>query len=87
MVNGMPRTGFHYNLGSYRGPDKIGSRAGSGRVLHVVDVNDVNDENDHAPIFLLSLIEICIVCVIDLICSIFVSVPFTGTHWDALQDW
>ena len=26
----MPRVGFHYNLGSSRGPDKIGSRAGSG---------------------------------------------------------
>ena len=26
----MPRAGFHYNLGTSRGPDKIGSRAGPG---------------------------------------------------------
>ena len=26
----MPRAGSHYNLGTSRGPDKIGSRAGSG---------------------------------------------------------
>ena len=26
----MPRAGSHYNLGTYRGPDKIGSRAGPG---------------------------------------------------------
>ena len=41
------RAGFHYNLGTSRGPDKIGSRAAqnrvagtrpAGRVLHVVDV-------------------------------------------------
>ena len=26
----MPRAGSHYNLGTSRGPDKIGSRAGPG---------------------------------------------------------
>ena len=26
----MPRAGFHYNLGTSRRPDKIGSRAGHG---------------------------------------------------------
>ena len=26
----MPRAGLHYNLGTSRGPDKIGSRAGPG---------------------------------------------------------
>ena len=30
VVNGMPRAGSHYNLGTSCGPDKIGSRAGSG---------------------------------------------------------
>ena len=30
MVNGPPRAGSHYNLGTSRGPDKIGSRAGPG---------------------------------------------------------
>ena len=30
LVNGMPRAGSHYNLGTSRGPDKIGSRAGPG---------------------------------------------------------
>ena len=30
VVNGMPRAGLHYNLGTSRGPDKIGSRAGPG---------------------------------------------------------
>ena len=30
VVNGMPRAGSHYNLGTSRGPDKIGSRAGPG---------------------------------------------------------
>ena len=44
----MPRAGSHYNFGTSRGPDKIGSRAGqnrvagrtwpAGRVLHVVDL-------------------------------------------------
>ena len=29
VVDGMPRAGSHYNLGTSRGPDKIGSRAGS----------------------------------------------------------
>ena len=28
--HGMPRAGSHYNLGTSRGPDKIGSRAGPG---------------------------------------------------------
>ena len=28
MVDGMPRAGSHYNLGTSRGPDKIGSLAG-----------------------------------------------------------
>ena len=27
LVDGMPRAGSHYNLGTSRGPDKIGSRA------------------------------------------------------------
>ena len=39
VVNGMPRAGSHYNLGTSRGPDKIVLRAGpgpTGRVLHVV---------------------------------------------------
>ena len=27
----MPRAGSHYNLGTSRGPDKIGSRAGPGQ--------------------------------------------------------
>ena len=36
----MPRAGFHYNLGTSRGPDKIGSRAGPGpRAVHVVAVD------------------------------------------------
>ena len=30
VVNGMPRAGLHYNLGTSRGPDRIGSRAGPG---------------------------------------------------------
>ena len=30
VVIGMPRAGSHYNLGTSRGPDKIGSRAGPG---------------------------------------------------------
>ena len=30
VVNGMPRAGLHYNLGTARGPDKIGSLAGPG---------------------------------------------------------
>ena len=30
LVDGMPRAGSHYNLGTSRGPDKIGSRAGPG---------------------------------------------------------
>ena len=30
VVDGMPRAGSHYNLGTSRGPDKIGSRAGPG---------------------------------------------------------
>ena len=30
VVSGMPRAGLHYNLGTSRGPDKIGSQAGSG---------------------------------------------------------
>ena len=30
VANGMPRAGLHYNLGTSRGPDKIGSRAGPG---------------------------------------------------------
>ena len=30
VVDGMPRAGSHYNLGTSRGPDKIGSRAGLG---------------------------------------------------------
>ena len=29
VVNGVPRAGFHYNLGTSRGPEKIGSRAAS----------------------------------------------------------
>ena len=28
VVDGLPRAGSHYNLGTSRGPDKIGSRAG-----------------------------------------------------------
>ena len=28
--HGTPRAGSHYNLGTSRGPDKIGSRAGPG---------------------------------------------------------
>ena len=41
VVDGMPRAGSHYNLGTSHGPDKIGSRArpgprAAGRVLHVV---------------------------------------------------
>ena len=30
VVDGMPRAGSHYNFGTSRGPDKIGSRAGPG---------------------------------------------------------
>ena len=30
VVDGLPRAGSHYNLGTSRGPDKIGSRAGPG---------------------------------------------------------
>ena len=30
IMPGMPRAGSHYNLGTSRGPDKIGSRAGPG---------------------------------------------------------
>ena len=30
VVDGMPRAGSHYNLGMSRGPDNVGSRAGSG---------------------------------------------------------
>ena len=30
VVDGMPRAGSHYNLGTSRGPDKIGSWAGPG---------------------------------------------------------
>ena len=30
VVDDMPRAGSHYNLGTSRGPDKIGSRAGPG---------------------------------------------------------
>ena len=30
VVYGMPRAGSYYNLGTSRGPDKIGSRAGPG---------------------------------------------------------
>ena len=30
MVDVMPPAGSHYNLGTSRGPDKIGSRAGPG---------------------------------------------------------
>ena len=30
MVDGMPRAGSHYNLGTSRGPDKIGSHEGPG---------------------------------------------------------
>ena len=46
VVDGMPRAGSHYNLGTSSGPDKIGSRAGPGPrpargctrpyVLHVI---------------------------------------------------
>ena len=35
VVDGLPRAGSHYNLGTSRGPDKIGSRAGPGpRLAH-----------------------------------------------------
>ena len=30
VVDDMPRAGSHYNLGTSRGPDKIGSRVGPG---------------------------------------------------------
>ena len=33
VVDGMQRAVSHYNLGTSRGPDKIGSRAGPGPCL------------------------------------------------------
>ena len=36
MVDVMPRAGSHYNLGTSRGPDKIGSRAGPGHSIATI---------------------------------------------------
>ena len=44
VVNGVSRAGSHYNLGTSRGPDKIGSRP-AGRVLHVVGLNIPVDQS------------------------------------------
>ena len=49
VVDGMPRAGSHYNLGTARGPDKIGSRAGPGPraasctwLIYMKDRYDIN---------------------------------------------
>ena len=51
MVDVMPRAGSHYNLGTSRGPDKIGSRAGPGPravsctwlSVYCAELSDVSD--------------------------------------------